>query len=261
MRDVWQAAAAYENYIGRWSRPIARAFVVGLSIPPEGVWIDVGCGSGALTDAILALGEPARVVALDRSVEFVAESRRSTDDFRVELVAGDAVRLPVRDKLAAAVVSGLVLNFVPQPELAVREMLRCARPAGTVATYVWDYADGMQFIRLFWDAAVSVDRTAVELDEARRFPLCQPAALVQLFSDAGATRVSTMSITVPTVFRDFEDLWDPFLGGQGPAPTYAASLPDEKRATLREQFRRLVPTNSDGTIELSAKAWVVRGVR
>ena len=261
MRDIWQAADAYEKYIGRWSRLIARDFISLLSVPAGGFWIDVGCGSGALTDAILALGAPATVAALDRSFEFVAQSRLSAADARADWIVGDAISLPIRDGLATAAVSGLVLNFVPQPEATVREMSRCVKPGGTVATYLWDYAGGMQIIRLFWDAARSIDGAAAEFDEATRFPLCHPAPLEHLFTGAGLTQVAVTSITVPTIFESFDDLWLPFLGGQGPAPTYVASLSEEKRAALRERLRRSVAVNGDGSITLSARAWVARGLR
>jgi len=261
MQDVWQQAESYEQYIGRWSRQVARKFVLDLSIAPRSVWLDVGCGSGALTAAILELAEPARVIALDRSAEFVGHSRRSSSDGRAAFIVGDAVSLPFADREGGAVVSGLVLNFIAQPELAVREMLRCVRRGGVVATYLWDYREGMQVIRLFWDSAIALDPRAAELDEAKRFPLCQPVALEQLFVSAGAGQVHVSAITIPTWFRNFDDLWSPFLGGQGPAPTYAMSLPERDRIALREHFRQVVPINADGSIALSAKAWIARGVR
>jgi SAM-dependent methyltransferase len=261
MRDVWQSAKSYEAYIGRWSRPVAREFVAGLRIAPESAWIDIGCGSGALTSAILAIASPVRVAALDRSFDFVEQSRRAVADHRVLFAVADAVQLPFADGCAHAAVSGLVLNFVPEPERAVREMLRCVRPGGLVAVYVWDYAGGMQAIRRFWDAAIALDRGAAALDEAERFPLCQPSALEKLFRDAGVSSVSVSSITVPTVFRDFDDLWSPFLGGQGPAPTYAMSLDEKRRGLLREKMRNMVPVKADGSIEMSARAWIARAVR
>ncbi|HSP13205.1 MAG TPA: methyltransferase domain-containing protein [Thermoanaerobaculia bacterium] len=259
MLEVWQSADWYEAYIGRWSRPVARKFVADLSIASGSVWLDVGCGSGALTSAIAEIANPARVVALDRSVEFVEEDRRRSNDGRIRFVAGDAVSLPFDDDSADAAVSGLVLNFVPQPDRALREMLRCVRAGGVVSIYLWDYSEGMQSIRLFWDAAIALDPRAVELDEAKRFPLCQPAPLEKLFADAGVAQVGVSSITVPTHFRDFDDLWSPFLGGQGPAPAYAMSLPDRQRTALRERLREIVPVNADGSIDLSASAWVARG--
>lgn len=261
MRDVWEIAGSYERYIGRWSRAVAREFVARLSVPSGGVWIDVGCGSGALTAAILDQRSPALVLALDRSIDFTAQLRRTAPLEHVRLVAADAMALPFPVRCADAVVSALVLNFVPDPELAVREMLRCARPGGIVATYLWDYSEGMQAIRLFWDAAIAADERAIALDEANRFPICRPEALENVFRSAGALDVSVDSITVPTRFRDFDDLWSPFLGGQGPAPAYAMSLPDAGRAALRERFRTLVQENEDGSIDLSARAWFARARR
>ena len=261
MREVWQSGESYERYIGRWSRHVARKFVSELSIAAGSAWLDVGCGSGALTAAILALTKPERVIAFDRSTEFVAHSRQFLSDGRAMFVVGDAVRLPFADARADAVVSALVLNFISQPELALREMLRCVRSGGVVATYLWDYHEGMQAIRLFWDAAIALNPRAVELDEAKRFPLCQPAALEQLFVSAGLAEVDISAIAIPTSFRDFEDLWSPFLGGQGPAPTYTMSLAEQERIKLRERFRQMAPISADGSIHLSARAWVARGVR
>jgi hypothetical protein len=117
----------------------------------------------------------------------------------------------------------------------------------------------MQLMRYFWDAAVELDRAAFELDEGRRFPLCQPDALRRLFAQAGLLEVQVRPIDVPTRFRDFDDYWTPFLGGQAPAPGYAMSLTDEGRAALRERIRAKLPIASDGSIDLIARAWAVRG--
>jgi SAM-dependent methyltransferase len=258
MGDVWRSAEAYEAYVGRWSRPVARQFVSALGVAPGSTWIDVGCGSGALTSAIVELSSPSLVLALDRSFEFVQQIRGRSSTAPVRFVAGDAGRLPFARAGADAAVSGLVLNFVPDPELAVRAMLRSVRAGGVVATYLWDYREGMQSIRLFWDAAIAVSPDASELDEAKRFPLCQPDALEALFRAAGASDVQVSSITVPMRFRDFDELWTPFLGGQGPAPTYLMSLSDDERQAVRDQLRRRVTTEADGSIPLTARAWVVR---
>ena len=159
------------------------------------------------------------------------------------------------------VVSGLVVNFVPQAELAVAEMTRVTRPGGTVAAYVWDYAEGMRLIRYFWDAAGLLDPKAKELDEGRRFWLCQPEPLSRLFLTAGLEAVEVRAIEVPTYFRDFDDYWSPFLGGQGPAPSYAMSLSEERQAELRERIQASLPSDPDGGIPLTARAWAIRSVR
>lgn len=140
-------------------------------------------------------------------------------------------------------------------------MARVTRPGGVVAVYVWDYADHMQLMRHFWDAAGALDPTARELDEGQRFPLCRPEPLAQLFQAAGLRAVATRAIDIPTVFRDFDDYWLPFLGGEGPAPGYATALSEERRAALRQRLRASLPIATDGSIQLVARAWAVRGVR
>jgi hypothetical protein len=138
-------------------------------------------------------------------------------------------------------------------------MVRVTRLNGVVASYVWDYAGEMQLMRHFWDAAVALDPAVAEIDEARRFPICHPEALSRLFSDARLSEVVVRPIDVPTVFRDFDDYWSPFLGGQGPAPSYAMSLSTESRSALRDYIRARLPISNDGSIRLLARAWAVRG--
>jgi SAM-dependent methyltransferase len=254
----------YEPYVGRWSRLVARDFVQWLGVPAAARWLDVGCGTGALTDAILDAAAPSGVIALDASAAYVRWARGHVDDASLARAAfgvADARLLPVRSALVDAATSGLVLNFVPRPEAAVGEMSRVTRAGGTVATYLWDYAGEMQLIRHFWDAAVELDAGAAALDEGRRFPLCRPGMLETLWRGAGLLEVESRAIDVPTRFRTFDDYWRPFLGGQGPAPGYAMGLGEERRAALRERIRARLPVSPDGSIDLIARAWAVRGVR
>jgi len=258
--DVWAQGAGYERYIGRWSRPVAAAFLDWLSVPPGKAWLDVGCGTGALSQRIVEAAAPARVVGVDPSEGFVAHAAAHVVDARAQFHVGDAQALPVANGEFDAVVSGLVLNFVPDQAKAVAEMRRAARPGGTVAVYVWDYAGEMQLIRRFWDAAGALDPAARELDEALRFPRCRPEALRALFEGADLRDVATKAIDVPTVFADFDDYWSPFLGGQGPAPGYCMKLPEAAREALRDRLRASLPPARDGKIHLIARAWAARGV-
>ena len=258
--DVWTSGEPYERYIGRWSRLVAGEFVRWLGVPRGRRWLDVGCGTGALTETLLAVAEPTEVVGLDASESFVAHARRAVVDKRARFVLAAADELPFGDEAFDAVVSGLVLNFVPDPAAAIAEAARVVRAGGVVAAYLWDYADGMRPLRYFWDAAAAVDPSSAKLDEGRRFPLARPAALAELFG-SGLEGVETRAIDVPTRFRDFDDYWSPFLGGQGPAPAYAVSLAEEPRTALRKRLRATVPARADGSIELVARAWAVRGVR
>jgi SAM-dependent methyltransferase len=257
--DVWAAASAYEPYIGRWSRLVARAFVEWLAAPPAARWLDIGCGTGALTSTVLATAAPDHVCSVDGSRAYVAFARGDIADVRATFAVADARQLPLPAASTDTVVSGLVLNFIPQPELAIAEMARVVRSGGIVGLYVWDYADKMQLIRHFWDAAIALDAGAAPLDEGRRFPVCQPRKLEQLFEAAGLKGVDSRAIDVPTRFRDFTDYWTPFLGGQGPAPGYAMSLDGDERARLRDHLRAQLPATADGSIELIARAWAVRG--
>ena len=182
-------------------------------------------------------------------------------DDRAQFEVGDAESLTDKSDSFSAVISGLVLNFIPHPEHALAEMARVTRMGGVVAVYVWDYADGMQFIRHFFDAAIALDPNAAEHNEGPRFPICHPNAMRQLFESMGLQNVEVRSIEVPTVFRDFDDYWNPFLAGVGPAPSYVMSLSEEHRAILRERIRAGLPFNSDGTIPLSARAWAAQGTK
>lgn len=260
-RKLWASGAAYEPFVGRWSRLVAREFLKWLAVPPGKRWLDVGCGTGALSKAILDSAAPSAVMGIDPSEGFIAFARRQVMDGRVRFELGDAQSLPSEAGRYDVVVSGLALNFVPQPDRALAEMVRVARPGGTVAAYVWDYAGQMQLIRHFWNAAVALDPTALELDEGRRFPLCQPEPLAALFRSAGLRQVQTRAIDVPTLFRNFDDYWSPFLGGQGPAPGYVMSLSEARRAALRERIRAGLPIAPDSSIHLLARAWAVRGLR
>jgi SAM-dependent methyltransferase len=174
---------------------------------------------------------------------------------------GRAEALPFADGGFDAVVSGLVLNFVADAAPAVAEMARVTRRGGRVGAYVWDYAGEMQLMRRFWDAAVALDPAALELDEGRRFPLCRPEALTELFTAGDLTDVNTRALDVPTDFPDFDDYWSPFLGGQAPAPSYAMSLNEERRAALRDRLRATLPVEPDNSIHLVARAWAVQGTR
>jgi SAM-dependent methyltransferase len=260
-REVWASGTAYEPYVGRWSRLVAVEFLCWLDVPVNRRWLDVGCGTGAVTDEALRLGSPSEVVGVDRSLDYVRYARAQVPDPRAHFVAGSAAALPFPDSYIDAAVCGLVINFVPEPGRAAAEMTRVTRPGGAVGAYVWDYAGEMQLMRYFWDAAVAIDPRAVELDEGPRFPLCQPEPLRSLFVDAGLSDVEVRAIDVPTRFRDFDDYWTPFLGGQGPAPAYAMSLVDDHRAELRDRIRARLPYAADGSIPLVARAWAVRGRR
>ncbi|MDP4500400.1 class I SAM-dependent methyltransferase [Nonomuraea turcica] len=259
MHEVWARGDAYGFFMGRWSRRVAAAFVPWLGVPPGRRWLDAGCGTGALSAAVLAAADPAEVTGVDPAEGFIGHARAQIADARARFEVGDATSLSFPAGRFDAVVSGLVLNFVPEPARAVAEFARVAAPGATVAAYVWDYAEGMAMLRYFWDAATVLDPAAATLDEGARFPLCRPERLGELWTGTGLSSVAVEPIEVPTVFADFDDYWMPFLGGQGPAPGYVMALAEDHRTALRDALRRRLPTGPDGSIALTARAWAVRG--
>jgi SAM-dependent methyltransferase len=260
-KSEWASGDAYEPYVGRWSRLVAREFLAWLKAQKNMRWLDVGCGTGALSQTILEEAAPSRIQGIDPSEDYVNYASRRITDSRARFDIGDARTLPYPTASFDIVVSGLALNFVPEPAVAMSEMARVTRAGGTVALYVWDYAGEMQLMRYFWDAAVILDPAAKELDEGRRFPICNRDRLLQLFHDAGLRQAEARAVDVPTAFHSFDDYWAPFLGGQGPAPSYAMSLSEDHRIELRELIRSRLPIKSDGGIDLIARAWAARGER
>jgi SAM-dependent methyltransferase len=256
--DRWAGSDSYERYIGRWSRPVADQFVDWLEVSPGQRWLDVGCGTGALSQAILNRAAPASLIGVDPLQPFIARASAALMDPRASFRLGSAAETGLSDGAADAVVAGLVLNFVPDVGAALAEWRRVLAPGGVVGAYVWDYVRGMGFIRQFWDAAVAVDLAAAALDQGGQQGVTAEGQLEAAFRAAGFVAVEARSIAIPTVFSDFDDLWLPFLGGTGGAPGYVATLDDAHRDAIREQLRRSVSAEPDGSIHLEARAWAVR---
>jgi SAM-dependent methyltransferase len=258
--ESWSSGERYEPFIGRWSRLVADQFVSWLSVPAQARWLDLGCGTGALSDAVLRHGSPARLLGIDPSEAYVTYVREHIADPRASFDVVDAAGLTTVSEDFDAVVSGLVLNFLPDRGAALSQMRRAAGTGGTVAGYVWDYPGEMWPLRHFWDAAVDLDPAAEQLHEGRRFDWCRPAELEAAFTDAGFAAAECRAVVIPTVFESFDDYWAPFLGGQGPAPSYVRGLTETRRHRLRAALAERLPRSSDGSIQLTARAWAVRGV-
>jgi SAM-dependent methyltransferase len=256
--DGWAAAEAYDRYMGRWSRRVARGFLSWLGAPDGAAWLDLGCGTGALTEAILGDCNPKTILAVDPSTSFVAFAGSRNARARVDVQLGNARQIPAADGTVDVAAAGLVVNFVPEPAQALREMQRVLRPSGILGFYVWDYpSGGLGFIDAFWKAAASIDSSAVELDESRRFPFCTGKGLTALCAEAGLSTPEVTLLKTTTVFQNFEDFWIPFTLGAGPAPGYYRSLPAEKQAVLEDTLRAQVGTAA-GPISYPANAWAIR---
>jgi SAM-dependent methyltransferase len=231
----------------------------GLQVPGGAHWLDVGCGTGALADAVCSHADPASVVGCDPATPFVEFAREHSRDARQSFVAAAVGGLPRRPGGYGSISSLFALNFLPDPAGAIQEMRSLAAPRSTVSACVWDYSDGMRFLRHFWDAATSQDAAASALDEGNRFPLCRRDALTALFREGDLGDVRCEPIEIRTEFASFEDYWRPFLGGTGPAPSYVASLDANRRAILARNLEETLRPEPDGTITLTARAWAIRG--
>lgn len=258
MNQSWQSAAAYERFMGRWSALLARPFLAWLAAPPGRTWLDVGCGTGSLTRGILETCQPSQIIAIDSSPVFITHARQRIASPIVHFQTGLAQSLDLASQSIDAVVSGLVLNFIPQPQDALGEMLRVVRPGGSIGIFVWDYAEGMQMLRHFWDAAVELDPSARQFDEGVCYPVCLQGGLEDLVREAGISRFEAAAIEAPTVFESFDDYWQPFLGKVGHAPVYITGLEQDHIRQIEAKLRQSLPMAADGSISLPARAWAIK---
>ena len=257
-QKLWGAVEAYERYMGRWSRKIGPLFLDWLGSDGHKDWIDIGCGTGELSAAIQDRAQPNRLVGIDISEAFV--ERAADQVSAASFVVGDATATGLDDGSFDYAVSGLVLNFIPDKAAALAEMKRLLRPGGTAGLYVWDYAGHMQLRRYFFDAAIQLAAGAAAYDDGLKAPICRPIPLTEAFKAAGFNGVETKALDVTTAFVDFDDYWQPFLGGTGSAPKYCTSLDPDLRDKLRQALQEKLPIGPDGEIFLAARAWGVKGV-
>jgi SAM-dependent methyltransferase len=257
---MFAASDPYERFMGRWSRRLAPLLVAFASVDDGESVLDVGSGTGALSFAIADAFPSARVTGVDPSSAYVQMARARALTDRMQFVVGNAQALEFSSGRFDKTLSLLAMNFIPDSTSALREMIRVTRPGGVVAAAVWDYGQGMEMLRVFWDEAVALDPAIAPRDE-RHMPLCRHGDLGFLWGANGLDRVEEQPIAIELPFTSFDDYWSPFLGGQGPAGACATSLNDERRAALEARLRaRLLGERGDGPFTLHARAWAVKGI-
>ncbi len=258
LKDNWDSGNPYEYFMGRWSSLMAPVFIKWLNPISSLAWLDIGCGTGALSDVISQNCNPKSLIGIDPSKKFVDEAKKRLKN-KADIFVGDVDSINFKENSIDMIVSGLVLNFFPNIISAFTEMKKVLKPNGIIAAYVWDYSDRMDFLRYFWDAAILIDNDARNLDEGVRFPICNQHKLYRLFQDVGLNDIEVTTLDIITQFDNIDDYWNPFLGGQGPAPSYLASLSQEKQDVLKELVIGNLPIVSDGTIKLLGRAIAIKG--
>jgi SAM-dependent methyltransferase len=259
--DRWTSGADYDQWMGRWSRLLAQEFLKWLNLPAGLRWIDVCCGSGVLTEAIVEHNSPIGIVGVDVSSDQINFARQHRARPNVTFETGDAMSLPFPDSTFDVAVCGLGLNYIPSPACGLEEFQRVTKPGGAIAVYVWDYLHGARFLREFWDAAIAIDDEAASFDQARRFPMCTPEGLRGLFEQTKLEDSTLHVIDVVTSFANFDDYWEPLLTGQGSAPNYLATRGQSIQTAIRQRVQAALPVNAHGRIDLPARAWAIRARR
>jgi SAM-dependent methyltransferase len=256
---IFSAAQAYERFMGRWSRGLAPLFVRFAGMRDGDSVLDVGSGTGSLTAAVARVAPSSHIFGIDPSAPYVALAQSQQGSALIQFEAGDAQQMRFENATFDRTLSLLVVNFIPDARKALGEMKRVTKLNGTVAAAIWDYGDGMEMLRVFWDEAIALTPAAAAKDE-RNMPFCRRGELAALWREQGLQDVVEEGLTVETRFASFDDFWMPFLEGQGPAGAYVTSLSAEERDALRLRLRRrLLGAGEDNAIIMHARAWAVRG--
>lgn len=243
---------AYDRFMGRYSQPLGAVFADFAGVAAGHRVLDVGCGPGALTATLV--DRAGAVAAVDPSPSFVAAcaERNPAADVR----GGRAEQLPFEDDGFDRVLSQLVLHFVSDGPQVAREFARVLRPGGVAAACVWDFAEGMEMLRRFWDAALAVDPDAP--DEARTLRFGRQGEIADLLQGAGFVDVVDDELVVSSSYTGVDELWSGLLEGVGPSGTHLLSLDEEDRAAVRRELEAGLGHPS-GPFELRAVARAARG--
>ncbi|HEV8720269.1 MAG TPA: class I SAM-dependent methyltransferase [Candidatus Binatia bacterium] len=257
---MFEVAEAYERQMGRWSRLLAPLFVEFVGVRHGDRVLDAGCGTGSLSVTIARMTKAAEIVGIDASKGFIEYAQAQNSDSRVRIELGDVQNLSYPDASFDRCLSLLVVNHIPNTPKAVREMRRVTKPDGVIATAMWDGTGGNEFNDCLWDAAIALDPTVTPSSQ-RQGAYSSPPALSSLWEGAGLTDVEVKSLTMPCGYSSFDEFWNRYLEGQGPAGSYVVGLSADRREALRQRLRQnILRDRPDGPFALTAKAWVVKGI-
>jgi SAM-dependent methyltransferase len=246
------AADAYDQFMGRYSRLLSPQLADLARVSPGQRVIDVGCGPGALTAVLVERLSPANVSAVDPSEPFVAAAQARHPGVDVRLASAE--QLPFADRTFDAAIAQLVVHFMSDPVAGLREMARVTRPDGAVVACVWDHAGDGGPLSLFWQAARALDPN---VHDESQLAGAREGHLAELFDAAGLRNIEDTSISATLEHPSFEEWWEPYTRGVGPAGAYTAQLDADRQVELRERCRQLLP---DPPFVLTSRAWAARGL-
>jgi ubiquinone/menaquinone biosynthesis C-methylase UbiE len=256
---MFAKSVEYDHFMGRWSRQLSPLHIAFARVKSGDKVLDIGAGTGALALPLAELIPSCEIVGIDPSEDFIAYARAHTSSQHIHFDVGDAQALPYESGKFDRTLAQLVMNYIPDHEKALREMVRVTRPGGTISACVWDYNDGMQMLRYYWDAVVAID-PPMEPKDQRHMKLSHQGQLGELWRNAGLVDVDERPIDIDLHFTSFDDYWRPFLSGAGPAGAYLATRDEQSRNALEARLRkRVLGGREDGPFTLSGRAWCVRG--
>jgi trans-aconitate methyltransferase len=256
----WDDTKGYELYVGRWSRFISKDFIYWLK-PDAGLeWLEVGCGTGALTSAILEKANPKQITAIDKSGSYIKQAMSDIIADNVIFLERGFESLPSNETFDI-ITSGLVLNFLPDIKDSFQQMANKLKPAGQLSAFVWDYAGHYQPMRHFWDAAKEVSPIAQKFDAGVKFSICNEIKLTDLFQSAGLTNIRFTTLERIATFQSFDDYWLPIASAQGSVTEFMSSLNDPQTQKLKELLKQRLPIAINGEIKLIINALAIAGTR
>ena len=257
-----QSAAGYERLMGRWSRRLARPFIDFAGVADGERILDVGCGTGSLTFALIQAADLGGVTAIDHSPVFIEEARRRNTDPRITVAQGDACDLSFGEGEFDRALALLVLHFVPAADKAIAEMRRVVRAGGVVAAAVWDHLGGMPVMRMMWDTLAAQDEEARRMRSLYCFqPMMRPGEMRQAFIAQGLADVEETELLIRMEYESFADYWEPIAAGEGPLGRYVTGLDPVRRAQADAAVRAAYEAGQpDGPGSFVAVAWACRGV-
>lgn len=254
--------AGYDRFMGRWSARLTTSFLRFAELRDGYHVLDVGCGTGSLSRAVVSIGPATRVTGVDPEPEYVAYARRGVSSSRAQFQRGAAESLPFPDRTFDAVLALLVLQDFVDPVQAISEMARVTRPSGVVAACQWDFENGLPMLSLVWKAAEAVapDAAAKWRQESPRPRRPTLNELGHLWRESRLGDVTTVTLDLPMYYPSFHDYWEPFLGGSTPMSAFAAALDADTDGRLVRVLREMIPgIQPDGSFVLPARAWLIKG--